>query len=81
MRTGIILASALMLAAVATSAQASPLMPAAPLAGVETHDGVVLARHRVVVHVKKARHHPRHYGWIRGQHKGWYKHKAKVHVG
>ena len=69
-----------MLAAVAAlSAQASPLMPVASLAGVETHDGLVLARHRVVIHVKKAKRHPRHYGWIRGNHKGWYKHhKAKV---
>jgi hypothetical protein len=73
MRTGIIFAFALMLAAVAApSAQASPLMPAGSLAGIERNDGIEFARYKVW-HRKKVRHvrhhHVRQYAWVRHGHR------------
>ena len=73
MRTGIILAFALtLLSANAGTAQASPLIPAANLAGIETNDAVVLVHHRAW-HKKKKGDRGRHLGWTRGKHKGWAK--------
>ena len=48
------------------AAQASPLIPAAPLSQAIPDDGVQ--------QVHYYRYHRRHYGWYRGHHYGWYRH-------
>jgi len=49
------------------AAQASPLIPAAPLSqAIGQNDGLQ--------QVHYYRYHRRHYGWYRGHHYGWYRH-------
>jgi hypothetical protein len=75
-----ILLSAVMtiLFAVAPASQASPLMPAGPLAGVAAQSGdTVLVRHKRWHWKKKFKR--RHYGWVRGKHKGWSHSRHRYH--
>ena len=76
MRRSIVMLFAIMFVIVlAQSSQASPLMPAGPLAGVaaDSNDTVLVGHKRG--HWKKK--HKRHYGWVRGKHKGWSKHRHR----
>lgn len=77
MRRWILMLFAVMFAvAIAPASQASPLMPAGTLAGVAAQsDDTVLVGHKRWHWKKKFKR--RHYGWVRGKHKGWYKHRYR----
>jgi hypothetical protein len=62
--------------AIAPASQASPLLPAGTLASIVADN----ADTELVGHKRghwKKKFHRRHYGWVRGKHKGWYKHRHR----
>ena len=74
---GATLASALMVAA-SSGAGASPLVPSDSLAARNSvANGLLLIHQKPSLDKKKYGKHGRHYGWVRGKHKGWYKHDRR----
>jgi hypothetical protein len=70
--------AALALFVVASAAQATPLGGASKGIGVADPSGLELIHHKPGNKMKH-RHPGRHYGWERGKHKGWYKHRRHRH--
>lgn len=70
---GAVVGSTLM-AAVSSGAGASPLIPSDSVTtrNAAAND-LVLVHHKPWHQQKQHGRHGRHYGWVRGKHKGWYK--------